>query len=87
RRGSNSSANRVDILRALPAADHGARPVRADCPGDRVGLCAGSQRKTHKYSNAGGIPDLIRMELATDAAPAAISGSTSRSRAQPSPVV
>lgn len=34
-------------------------PSALTCPGDRVGLCAGSQRKTHKYSNAGGIPDRV----------------------------
>ncbi|MBZ3904401.1 hypothetical protein [Streptomyces griseiscabiei] len=30
-------------------------PSALVCPGDRVGLCSGCQRKTHKYG-AGGAP-------------------------------
>lgn len=28
-------------------------PSALVCPGDRVGLCAGCQRKTHRYSSGG----------------------------------
>ncbi|MER5698021.1 hypothetical protein ABT255_31520 [Streptomyces mirabilis] len=28
-------------------------PSALTCPGDRVGLCAGCQRKTHKYGSGG----------------------------------
>lgn len=28
-------------------------PSALTCPGDQVGLCAGCQRKTHRYGNGG----------------------------------